>query len=99
MFEAIGEYYLPNFMYPTNSLLGGRPFEFPVIADLCTSWQTTLAGLPDTLPDMPDPVSEWIKKAKSIQEPDLKTQPAVCLTSTGPGQRSCHRMPGMPITT
>lgn len=72
MFEAIGEYYLPNFMYPTNSLLGGRPFEFPVIADLCTSWQTTLAGLPDTLPDMPDPVSEWIKKAKSIQEPDLK---------------------------
>lgn len=72
VFEAIGEYYLPNFMYPTNSLLGGRPFEFPVIADLCTSWQTTLAGLPDTLPDMPDPVSEWIKKAKSIQEPDLK---------------------------
>ncbi|MEX1297858.1 MAG: radical SAM protein [Desulfotignum sp.] len=65
VFEAIGEYYLPNFMYPTNSLLGGHPFEFPVIADLCRSWQNTLSGLPDALPDMPDPISEWIKKAGS----------------------------------
>jgi len=65
VFEAIGEYYLPNFMYPTNSLLGGRPFEFPVIADLCTSWQTTLDNLPDALPDMPGPVSEWIRNART----------------------------------
>ena len=72
VFEAIGEYYLPNFMYPTNSLLGGKPFEFPVISDLCTSWQATLAGLPDTLPDMPGPVSEWIKKVQSKDVQALK---------------------------
>ena len=28
VFEATGEYYLPNFQYPTNNLLGGDPF-FP----------------------------------------------------------------------
>lgn len=70
--EAIGEYYLPNFMYATNSLLGGKPFEFPVIADLCSSWQDMMAGIPGALPDMPDPIADWLEKAKSIHGPDLE---------------------------
>lgn len=39
VFEAIGEYYLPNFAYPTNNLLGGNPFADGVVADLTRSWQ------------------------------------------------------------
>jgi hypothetical protein len=70
--EAIGEYYLPNFMYATNSLLGGKPFEFPVIADLCSSWQDLMAGIPGALPDMPAPIANWLEKAKSIHGPDLE---------------------------
>ncbi len=27
VFEATGEYYLPNFSYPTNSIIGGKPFK------------------------------------------------------------------------
>jgi hypothetical protein len=72
VFEAIGEYYLPNFMYPTNSLLGGRPFEFPVIANLCSSWHNTLADIPDALPDLPKPIVDWLEKAQSIHAKDLK---------------------------
>jgi hypothetical protein len=72
VFEAIGEYYLPNFMYPTNSLLGGKPFEFPVISDLCSSWQDILADIPAPLPDMPDPIADWLEKVRSIQAPDLQ---------------------------
>lgn len=42
--EAIGEYYLPNTPYPTNSLLGGRPFELPAVGRLIASWPGLLAG-------------------------------------------------------
>lgn len=38
VFEAIGEYYLPNFAYPTNNLLGGNPFADAEVADLTRSW-------------------------------------------------------------
>ncbi|MBF0573399.1 MAG: radical SAM domain-containing protein [Desulfamplus sp.] len=39
VFEAIGEYYLPNLPYPTNSLIGGKPFNEPVINKIISSWQ------------------------------------------------------------
>lgn len=38
VFEAIGEYYLPNFPYPTNSLIGGKPFNNPSVARITSSW-------------------------------------------------------------
>lgn len=42
VFEAIGEYYLPNLTYPTNSLLGGKPFEEPAVSDFVTGWYNIL---------------------------------------------------------
>ena len=39
VFEAIGEYYLPNLPYPTNSLIGGKPFNEPAINKIISSWQ------------------------------------------------------------
>ena len=36
--EATGEYYLPNFRYPSNSLLGGRPFFRHEVSELVESW-------------------------------------------------------------
>ncbi len=38
VFEAIGEYYLPNLPYPTNSLIGGKPFNEPAVKQLLQSW-------------------------------------------------------------
>ena len=42
VYESTGEYYLPNFPYPTNSLLGGHPFADPGVQDLLASWYELL---------------------------------------------------------
>lgn len=45
VFEATGEYYLPNFRYPTNNLLGGRPFNNEAISTVTESWHHHLQQL------------------------------------------------------
>lgn len=45
VFEATGEYYLPNFNYPSNSILGGTPFTSPEICELTSSWYNVLQAL------------------------------------------------------
>ena len=74
VYEAIGEYYLPNFTYPTNSLLGGRPFEEPEVAKTCQNWPELLASVPDSRPDMPARVVEWLGQAKRITKADLENK-------------------------
>lgn len=49
VFEAIGEYYLPNFPYATNSLLGGNPFADQAVETLIRSWHELLRRLAETL--------------------------------------------------
>ena len=44
VFESIGEYYLPNLMYETNSLIGGKPFTYKPIKTLLSSWYSILLG-------------------------------------------------------
>ncbi len=66
VYEAIGEYYLPNLMYTTNSLLGGSPFKEPVIANLIHHWAGHLAALPLAAPRHPDWVRQWAKKALAV---------------------------------
>ncbi len=38
VFEATGEYYLPNLPYPTNSLLGGKPLKEPSVVRITHAW-------------------------------------------------------------
>lgn len=38
VYEATGEYYLPNFQYPTNSILGGQPFSRNDVCEIIDSW-------------------------------------------------------------
>jgi Radical SAM superfamily len=45
VFEAIGEYYLPNFQYATNSLIGGKPFKEPEVNKIVTKWHQILCKL------------------------------------------------------
>ncbi|MFW2367909.1 MAG: radical SAM domain-containing protein, partial [Desulforhopalus sp.] len=42
VFEATGEYYLPNFKYSTNSVLGGHPFQLKEVHSLAENWHTIL---------------------------------------------------------
>ncbi len=58
VFEALGEYYLPNLMYPTNSLLGGKPFEEDEIQNIVTLWPQTLGSLPNN--GLTKEFSEWL---------------------------------------
>ena len=61
--EAIGEYYLPNNPYPTNSLLGGSPFELPAVDRLILSWPGLLAEAAAGLsPEMPDHAREVLAR-------------------------------------
>lgn len=62
--EAIGEYYLPNTPYPTNSLLGGRPFELPAVNRLTALWPDMLRDAAATLtPQAPAAVREFFDLA------------------------------------
>ena len=45
VFEATGEYYLPNFKYPTNNMLGGSPFSCPEINDHTLNWHKELESI------------------------------------------------------
>ncbi len=62
VFESIGEYYLPNLMYKTNSLLGGKPLEMPEVAKIHQTWDRLLADMAMDIPAMPHPVAEWVQK-------------------------------------
>ena len=72
--EAIGEYYLPNFTYPTNSLLGGRPFAEPEVAKIHQDWPELLAAVPENRPGMPARIAEWLGQVKQITKADLENK-------------------------
>ncbi len=45
VFEATGEYYLPNFSYPTNSIISGKPFKEQPISSFISNWYTLITDL------------------------------------------------------
>ncbi len=59
VFEALGEYYLPNLTYPTNSLLGGKPFDEPGITGILSQWHTMIKDIPQD--GMPSPFAEFLE--------------------------------------
>ncbi len=63
VFEAIGEYYLPNFDYPTNNLLGGHPFSESTISGLTNSWYQLLAEVAESFNDAPEPIRRFLRRA------------------------------------
>ena len=45
VFEATGEYYLPNFKYSNNNILGGKPFTSPEINSLTLDWHSIIESI------------------------------------------------------
>ncbi len=60
VFEATGEYYLPNFRYPTNSILGGHPFAHAEIVRIRDSWHQFLQGVQVRYRDLPTHYSRFL---------------------------------------
>jgi len=48
VFEATGEYYLPNFKYSNNNILGGKPFTSPEINNLTRDWHPILESIAES---------------------------------------------------
>lgn len=77
VFEAIGEYYLPNLTYPTNSLLGGKPFEEAEIRRIITCWPDILADLPGD--GLTEAQLKWLYAVRE-NTPEILAQKARALT-------------------
>ena len=91
VFESIGEYYLPNLMYTTNSLLGGKPFEEPEIRRLSAHWHPTLAetGLAQILAetangsDIPTQIRTWTQKTLAVTPETLEQKAQTLFNISG----------------
>lgn len=75
VFEATGEHYLPNFQYPTNSILGGHPFTHEEITRISSSWHQFLLELQARQGDLPDSFRQFLKDVIA-NTPDLLEQKA-----------------------
>jgi hypothetical protein len=65
VFEATGEYYLPNFQYPTNNLLGGDPFSREVeIGRVAASWHQQLTEIIARITKPPDVIHRFLEDAR-----------------------------------
>ncbi len=60
VFEATGEYYLPNLQYPTNNILGGHPFAQQEIARFADSWHPMLKNLQAQSNDLPENFARFL---------------------------------------
>jgi len=60
VFEATGEYYLPNFQYPTNSILGGHPFDQEEILRITVSWHQIIREVTEQIGDVPDAINSFL---------------------------------------
>jgi hypothetical protein len=63
VFEATGEYYLPNLPYTTNGLLGGNPFKLEPIDKLITSWPDILTGILNSTHELPEDINGFLHNA------------------------------------
>lgn len=62
VYEAIGEYYLPNLQYPTNSLIGGKPFANPQVRKVINSWYDNIVDIRSGLGDSSAEIRAYLDK-------------------------------------
>jgi hypothetical protein len=63
VYKTIGEYYLPNLPYESNTILGGDPLSLPAVRGLADGWFDTIAPLLDASPDMPARFRRFLSRA------------------------------------
>ena len=61
VFEAIGEFYLPNLQYPTNSLIGGKPFDLSVVQQIAAGWHDDVVRIADSINGASSELSAFIE--------------------------------------
>lgn len=63
VFEATGEYYLPNLPYTTNGLLGGNPFADETICKMISDWPQLLYDIRNSHNHLPPEVDAFTREA------------------------------------
>ena len=79
VYDLFGEYYLPCLSYPTNSILGGNPFDDPAVKCAMRSWQESerpikmvISGnIPQSLRDFLNQVAENDAKTLLVRSQEL----------------------------
>ena len=79
VYDLFGEYYLPCLSYPTNSILGGNPFDDPEVKSAMRSWQESerqikmvISGnIPQSLRDFLNQVAENDAKTLLLRSQEL----------------------------
>lgn len=85
--ETTGEFYLPNFAYPTNNHLGGKPLEKEIVRSVIDNWPVEIEKAADRWPDCPKPVQRALETIKEITPSVLE----------GEGE-ALHRIVDGPVT-
>ena len=80
VFEATGEYYLPNLQYPTNNLLGGRPFARKEVKYLVNHWHEMLVKTYGNLDNCPEEIEIFFQQTIS-NSPEILAEKASHLFS------------------
>jgi len=62
VFEATGEYYLPNLPYKSNGLLGGNPFAEEAVENLIDCWPRILGHILASQTDMPAEIGDFLSE-------------------------------------
>jgi radical SAM superfamily enzyme YgiQ (UPF0313 family) len=83
VFEAIGEYYLPNTPYPTNSLIGGAPLSLPPVARITSSWHSLLREVADRVDVPPEMVRDFLSRALANSPEVLQKKAETLIRITG----------------
>ena len=83
VFEAIGEYYLPNTPYPTNSLIGGDPFSLPAVERITKSWHDQLREAADRANGIPDNFRGFLAAALANSPEILQRKADTLFTISG----------------
>ncbi len=63
VYEATGEYYLPNLPYKTNGMLGGAPFQNGCLQELINSWPRCLEEILTRESNLPEDIVSFLEKA------------------------------------
>jgi len=74
VFEATGEYYLPNLPYKTNGLLGGNPFADDCVGELINSWPAILTDILHSEKDLSPEVTSFLQDALNNSPAALTTK-------------------------
>jgi hypothetical protein len=85
VFEAIGEYYLPNLQYPTNALIGGTPFATEHVRWVINGWHERLVSLYRKMRNVPADVAAFLEKMVT-NDPAVLAEKARRLFRIGDGR-------------